>query len=166
MFDMTPPDDIHAFFRKWLTQGTFEWETDGWPYWSMLNHARSYWDFRHLPNIHFFHYTDMLNDLDGEMRRMASALAIPINETNWDALVDAARFDNMKAKADQLAPDVDWGAWADNARFFNKGTSGQWRDVLDEDDLMIYQDVLEKRLEPELAKWLQDGGRIAASRET
>jgi len=30
-------------------------------------------------------------------------------------------------------------AWHDNERFFHRGTSGQWRDLLDDDDLERYR---------------------------
>jgi aryl sulfotransferase len=45
------PDDIHELWRGWMTRGWFEWETEGYPFWSVLHHAQSWWDFRHLPNI-------------------------------------------------------------------------------------------------------------------
>jgi aryl sulfotransferase len=52
------PDDIREFWRVWITRGTYPWESDGFPFWSHHHHARSYWDFRHLPNLLFVHYND------------------------------------------------------------------------------------------------------------
>ncbi len=42
------PDDIHELWRGWMTKGAFEWETEGYPWWSVLRHAQSWWDYRHL----------------------------------------------------------------------------------------------------------------------
>ena len=39
--------------------------------WSHHHLARTYWDYRHLPNLLFVHYDDLKRDLLGEMRRIA-----------------------------------------------------------------------------------------------
>lgn len=156
------PEDPREFFRKWMTTGAFSWEQEGWPTWSMLRHAETFWNFRHLPNIHMFHFSDMKADLDGEMRRAAKALKIDVPDALWPELVDAARFDSMKKNADTLAPQADKGFWQDNARFFNKGASGQWRDLLGDEEVALYREVMDRRLEPELAAWLENGSGAAS----
>ena len=35
---------------------------------------------RQQPNVHLFHYADMWNDLDAEMRRVAAALGVAVDE--------------------------------------------------------------------------------------
>lgn len=154
------PEDIGTFFRKWITTGVFDWEHDGWPSWSVLHHNETFWRFRHLPNIHFFHYDDLKRDLDGEMRRVADVLGIAVDEALWPSLVEAATFDKMKQNAEQLAPGAERGAWHDTARFFNKGTSGQWRDVLGEEELRLYRAATDERLPPDLTRWLETGGPV------
>lgn len=152
------PPDVTQFFRAWISKGSFPWEQDGWPFWSVLHHASTFWAYRDLPNIHLAHYGDLKRDLDGEMRRIARILDIEVEEALWPTLVEAAGFDSMKERADMLAPEVDLQAWSENKRFFNKGTSGQWRDVLTERDLALYGRAVEERLDPALAKWLENGG--------
>ncbi len=66
----------------------------------------------------------------------------------------------MKGAADQMAPDVDWGGWKDNTRFFNKGGAGQWQAVLTEDDLAFYKDAVKKKIPDDLNRWLHEGGKI------
>lgn len=156
------PTDPAGFLRAWLTTGTFDWEDDGWPFWSVFSHGLSFWKFRHLPNVHFIHYADLLADLDGQMRRISAALSIPINEDIWPSLVEAARFETMKGAADQMAPDVDWGGWKDNTRFFNKGGAGQWRTVLTEEDLAFYEETVARKLPDDLNRWLHAGGQSEA----
>lgn len=56
------PDNIHEFWRGWSTQGWFPWESEGYPYWGNLHHTRTWWAYRHLPNILFVHYNDLLTD--------------------------------------------------------------------------------------------------------
>lgn len=155
-----PPETPQELLRAWLTVGTLGEEADGWPFWSVFSHAKSFWEVRGKPNVHAFHYSDMLADLDGEMRRMSAALNIPVNEEIWPTLVEAAKFDSMKAQADQMAPDVDWGGWKDNKAFFNTGGSGRWRALLGEDDLAFYEEKVREKLSPELYRWIHEGGQV------
>ena len=104
-----PPDDINAAFDEWLTKASFPWEKDGYPFWSHHYHAQSWWDFRHLDNILFVHFADLLADLDGQMRRISDYLSIPVNEAIWPVLVRSVTFDEMKSNAAKRAPGADKG---------------------------------------------------------
>lgn len=156
------PDDLNERFRIWMTESSFDWEQDGAPYWSHFRHARTFWQFRDLPNIHFTHYADLKVDLGSEMRRIASAIGEEIDQDLWPALVEAATFESMKANADRTAPDTDHGTWKSNSRFFNKGESGQWRGVLSDDNLRLYDRVTAERYDPAMIDWLENGGRVSA----
>ncbi len=149
--------DVLSRFRDWISASGMPEE--GRPLeMNPLHHAQTFWEFRHLPNIHLLHYSDMKADLDGQMRRISGLLGIPINEAIWPELVDAASFENMKENAETLAPTSGHAnQWLDKARFFNKGSHGQWRGVLGEAELALYRQVMNGRLEPELAHWLENG---------
>ncbi len=62
----------------------------------------------------------------------------------------------MKKNADRMAPDTDMKMWKDNARFFNKGTSGQWQGVLNEDSLALLDQVAAK-YPADYIDWLFNG---------
>lgn len=104
----------------------------------MLHHLRTFWDRREEPNIVLLHYADMKADLQGQMRALAGRLGIDVPEPAWPELVEAATFESMKARATNRAPNTSNMLWKDASRFFNKGTSGQWREQLGEDDLRRY----------------------------
>ncbi|MFZ5834656.1 MAG: sulfotransferase domain-containing protein [Pseudomonadota bacterium] len=123
----------------------------------VLPYVKSFWDYRHLPNIHFMHYSDMKRDLGGEMRRIAQILGINVAENLWPELIQAAEFANMKENSASLAPDAKTGIWRDPGNFFNKGESGQWRDVLGPRELAVLEETLRERLSPELAHWIMHG---------
>lgn len=123
----------------------------------VLPYIKSFWEYRHLPNIHFFHYSDMKRDLGGQMRRVAAALGITVEEKLWPALIRAAGFEHMKGNSAILAPDASTGIWRDHGNFFNKGESGQWREVLGPEELSVYEKVKRERLSPELAEWIEKG---------
>lgn len=152
-----PASDAKAAFRYWISASGIP--AEGQPLeLNVLHHAETFWQFRHLPNIHLFHYSDMKADLDGQMRRIAAAIGVPVNEAIWPELVDAAGFERMKENAEVLAPaSTGPNQWRDSAAFFNKGEHGQWQGILGEEELALYRQIMDTRLEPALARWLEQG---------
>ena len=68
------PDNIHEFFHGSVTKGWFSWEREGYPYWSVLRHAQTWFNYYHLSNSLLVHFNYLLRDLDREMRRIANYL--------------------------------------------------------------------------------------------
>jgi aryl sulfotransferase len=160
-----PPETPSALWRRWIREGWFDWEPDGWPYWSHHHHVATWWAHRELPNLLLVHYSDLLADLDTEMRRVATFLDIEVDDEVWPELVAAARFDAMKDEARRLdEADPTGGSrmvWHEGAdTFFYKGTNGRWRSALTEDDLALYDDAA-AALDPELRIWLERGRHAA-----
>ena len=119
-----------------------------------LHHLSTFWAVRDRPNLVLFHYDELKADLEGQMRRLAGQLGISIPEDRWPELVDAATFERMRAGADHIAPDTSHAIWQDNQQFFHRGTSGQWRELLDDEDLRRYDQRVAELADPELAGWL------------
>jgi len=157
---MQAPDNINQAFDEWLGRGSFDWENNGYPFWSHLHHFKSWHDYHHLPNILFVHFEDLLRDTDAEMRRISNYLNIPINEDIWPTLVEAVSFKSMKADADLMAPGSSKGAWKDNSNFFHKGTNKRWQGVLSEAQIVAYSKLAERELGAGLATWLEQGGEL------
>lgn len=151
------PQESRQFWQWWMTRGWFEWENDGYPFWSSLHHTRTWWDFRDLPNILFVHYNDLLHDLPGEIRRVARYLDIDATDDLITKIAKATTFDSMKKQVDRLVPDheVTFKTGADV--FVNKGTTGRWRNVLTDEDLALYQAAVARELPPDCARWLENG---------
>jgi len=151
------PEDIHDFWATWATGNLFDGEVGGYPYWSHLTNVQSWWNFRHVHNIEFFHYNDFLNDTDAEIRRLASFLEIDIQEEHWDRIIDAISFDSMKARGAEYAPDggLPWKGGADT--FLHKGTNGRWQGVLSDEELAQYDVLCDKALTPDCRAWLEHG---------
>ena len=168
------PDDIHLFWRRWITRGWFDWESEGYPFWSNLHHTRTWWAYRQLPNILFVHYNDLQRDLAAEIRRIAAYLEIPVSEASLATIMDAVSFASMKAeavaldaehrKSKNLGPTEEFtegGFRGGEAAFIYKGTNGRWRGVLSEEELELYRAAMTRVLEPEGAAWLEQGGPLA-----
>jgi hypothetical protein len=132
----------------------------------MLHHLGTFWDRRQATNVVLVHYDDLQADLEGEMRRLAERLEIVVEEEVWPGLVAGARFDRMRDRAGRLAPQVTMaGLWRDASRFFNRGTSGQWRTLLGSADLDRYWARVRQLAAADLVAWTH-GGKGSCRRGT
>ncbi|WP_443076631.1 sulfotransferase domain-containing protein [Streptomyces sp. TRM 70361] len=147
------PEDVREFWRAYFTRSAFPWESDGWPFNSPTHHLESWWRHRDEPNVLLLHYQDMLDDLDGQMRRVSAFLDIPVDEDLWPELVEACTFSDMRADQHQIFGDGATGAVVSSFRFFHKGRSGQWHGVVTEEDLALYRAAM-RRLPAGLRAWL------------
>ncbi len=151
------PEDIREFWRMWISRGWFDWESEGYPFWSNLHHTQTWWDYRHLPNILLVHYNDLLKDLSGEIRRCADYLSIDLSDAMLASICEAVTFKQMKQNADQLVPAKSFSFKGGPQTFINKGTNGRWREILTDDDLKLYDAAVARELTPDCARWLENG---------
>jgi aryl sulfotransferase len=121
----------------------------------VMLHLRGAWAQRHRCNVVLVHYDDLVENLDGEMLRLASRLGIAV-PMSWPDLVRAASFESMRARADQLAPDPA-GVLKDRERFFRRGSSGAAREILSSGDLEHYEERIAQLASPDLLTWLHRG---------
>lgn len=98
------------------------------------------------------HYDDLKADLEGQMRALAAHLEIAVDEDRWPRLVEAATFESMRNRADTTVPGR--GRWIDPVAFFSRGTSGQWRDLLDDADLARYAARVRALASDDVVEWL------------
>jgi hypothetical protein len=117
-------------------------------------HLTTFWDAPPDLDVAWLHYDDLLADLEQEMRRLAARLGITVPPQRWSALVEAATLQEMRRRAAVTVPDAGRGQWHDPDRFFHKGTSGQWRDLLDDQDLARYGRRVRSLAADDLVTWL------------
>ena len=121
----------------------------------MLHHLDTFWQVRDRPNIMLLRYEDLLDDLEGQMRYIADRLGIGIAETVWPDLVQAATFEDMKGQASELAAEASHdGFYFDRDRFFRKGSTGQWRQILSDEELLRYAARVAECAPADLAAWI------------
>lgn len=154
------PDDIHELWHNWITRGWFPWETEGYPFWSVLRHTQTWWDYRHLPNVLFVHYTDLLKDLEGGMRRIARFLEIDPPAEVWPLIVRNCTFADMKTRGAELLEFANVILKGGSDVFFHKGTNGRWREVLSAAELKLYDAAAERELTPDCRRWLENGSDV------
>ena len=161
MPDGSPPrvEDPVERFRQWIEDDPSSQENPSGLA-GMLHHLSTFWDNRQTANVVLFHFEDLRADLSAEMRRLAAVLGIGIDEDRWPTLVSAATFERMRERAPQLAPQIKVaGFWNDTSRFFNQGSSGQWRSFMSAEDVERYHVRVRELATPELAAWVHTGWR-------
>jgi hypothetical protein len=141
-----PYEQFLAWLENPRSLGGLEW---------LVTHLASFWEERTRPNLRLLHYDDLLVDLGGQMRSLAGWLDIDVPADRWDELVTAAGFTSMSRRAGELVPGP---VWREPSRFFHKGTSGQWRDVLDPEAERRYWERVRELADPDLVAWLHQGG--------
>ena len=122
----------------------------------------TYWRRRDDPTVHLFHYQDLWDDLGGEMRQVAAALGVAADEARFLPLVEAARLESMRARAEQTAPEADQGIWTSPAAFFRSGGRRDWAALLSPAELDRFHDRLSE-LSGDAADWILHGRRGKAS---
>ena len=124
----------------------------------LLDHVASFWRYRATPNILFLHYADLCDDLEAETARLAQNLGVERSRQRIRELVSHARFDTMRADADNLAPGAKVeGRWKSNADFFRKGRRGEWRDVFGPKTQARYVEVTRAHYDHAMMDWLEQG---------
>lgn len=152
------PTDIRSFWKSWITKNWYEWENDGFPYWSHFHHIRTWWDYRRLPNILFVHFADLLENPTTEIRRIAGFLDTPIGEEQFAGILDRISFGGMQKNFENIMPEAN-EIWRGGGKvFMNKGTNGRWKDVLTSEDIDLYDAAVKKELPTDCAHWLENGG--------
>jgi len=96
--------------------------------------------------------------MEGEMRRTAAFLDIPIDDALMPKMLEFCSFDYMKANATKSVP-LGGAFWDEGAKvFIHKGENGRWRDILTIEDCAAYEERAKAELGLDCAKWLADGG--------
>jgi len=113
------------------------------PYWE---HIMEGWSRKDHSNVLFLFYEDMLNDLPGNIRKIAKFLDKPITDDQLEKLRKHLQIDNFR-KAVTVHKDIGIkGAYNDSAEsFIRKGTSGGHKEYTPELEKRV-NDWIENRL--------------------
>jgi aryl sulfotransferase len=119
-----------------------------------VEHLHTFRDAADGLDVVCLHYDALRVDLEGQMRELATHLGIEVDEDRWPHLVDAATFQSMRDRADTTVPAGGREHWIDPAAFFSRGTSGQWHELLDDNDLARYGARVRVLASDDLVEWL------------
>ena len=129
--------------NNWITRGWFEWESEGYPFWGNMHHSQSWWNYRHLDNIHFVHYNDLLTNLPDEIRAhsgLSGASRLSDDGDCRDSAQPQPRSHARKWRSHIHSATISVAGWGAKTFFF-KGTNGRWKEVLSPDELALYEET-------------------------
>jgi len=152
---------VPKVFDRWLSEGwpSLQGETDGWPFWSLFRNMQTWWEvgLKNPDQVLFVHFNNLLENLEGEMVRIAKFLDIEVDKNLLPGMVKACTFGEMKKQADVIAP-LNGAMWEGGGNsFIFKGTNNRWKGVLSEEQLAAYDRKVQKDLTKECATWLETG---------
>jgi aryl sulfotransferase len=156
-----PREPVNAPERPALADALQSWiDRDADPQESMdsirgvFHHVTDAWHRRETdPNIVLVHYSDLLADLEGQMRQLAARLGIEVAPDRWPLLVEAATFATMQSKASEIVPGAG-GVLKDVGAFFRQGRSGGWRELMTDEQVRHYEQRAAQLAPPEVVAWL------------
>ncbi len=151
------PLEIGSFWYQWITKGAFEWEREGYPFGSTIDHIQGWWNFRNLPNLLFVHYRDMLDSPDGEISRIAEFLEERVTNSQVESIVEQTSFASMKEEAESLQIPLSGALKAGATGFINKGVPERWNRALAPEDLSLYKDTVSRIMSPACLEWIENG---------
>lgn len=145
-----PRPGLAEWLRAWIGwEGLPRDDLDSLP--GVMWHLSDAWRRRLGDDVMLVHYDDLMDDLEGEMRRIAARLEVVVPEERWPELVGAATFDGMRERAHRLAPGP---ALKTPVAFFRRGSSGAGREALSEADIAGYEERAGQLAPPDLLAWL------------
>ncbi len=154
----TPPpprQPLHEWLLEWIAD-----DADPRAYLDSLPgvmwHLSDAWARRNEPNVLLVHYGSLSAGLEGQMRWLAGQLGIAVPAQAWPCLVRAAMFENMSARADTLVPVA--GILKSNAAFFRRGTSGEGRRILSDEEVAAYYARAAQLAPAGMLTWLHSAG--------
>lgn len=153
------PEEQGKAFRMFLEDELYGGSNDALDLHSIVYHYKSFKDWEHLGNIHFFHYADMVADLPGTVGRMARILGMDDQCRLIDEIADGTSFAKLKksaAKGDKNAEKPDFYL---GAKFFDSGTSNKWEGRLSSDQLAAFDARMRELLPEDQVAWLLWGAK-------
>lgn len=127
---------------------------DAWIFTPRLTHVLNYWRIRHLPNVCFVAYEDLVTDPFATIKKVSEFLDCRYTDEQLKELVEYSSFDNMKTietinresdiiymeqRIGRKRPDPEF-------KFLRKGKVGTHRDELNENQISKLDDWIEKKL--------------------
>lgn len=127
---------------------------DAWLFCPRFSHILNCWRIRHLPNVCFIVYEDLVTDTFATIQKISEFLNFSYTDAQLMELVEYSSFDNMKEiEAVNREKDLMWmenkfGKQRPDAgfKFLRKGRVGAYRDELNEDQIKKLDDWIEKCL--------------------
>ena len=125
------PEDPAGYVRWWFQSDDPNVGTGLASIAAFSSQVRQYWEARDRPNLHLFHFMDLVEDRHSQVERLANILELDLADSLLDAITEAASFESMRSRAAVVAPDAELEVWVDPAGFFMSGGRRDWSDLFE-----------------------------------
>ena len=147
------PDGERDRFWQWVDDETPSTQV-GSSLRRTVEHLQAFWDVADDLDVVYLHYDDLQAGLEGQMRQLAAASASTSTSTGGPAWSRRQRSSRCAPGQTRPSPLGGPDHWIDPAAFFSRGTSGQWRDLLDDADLARYAGRVRPLASDDLVEWV------------
>lgn len=128
---------------------------------SYWHYYDTWFQYRHMPNIHFVHYNNLKTDFKDEVAKLGLFLNSPLTAHEIDAIKTKTSFKHMKSHADDIIGPKLSALFVDGGRsLFTSGSNDSWAQELTKADVQAYLDYGRKRLGDACFYWLLTGEMV------
>jgi hypothetical protein len=147
-------------------QGTFAEFFDSFlkgkvEYGSWFRHVQDWWLHRDDPNVLFLRYEDLLDDLEGGLRKIIAFCGFDIAPGRWPTILERCGFTFMKQHERQFDPvtGARWEQGVPGNEFLRKGRKEDWRGQLSPEQVARFDRDFEKHLGSTCIDFSPDGSK-------
>jgi hypothetical protein len=115
---------------------------------SWFTHVRGWWQHRHDPNVLFLRYEELLDDLEGSLRKIIAFCGLTIAKARFPSILERCSFSFMKQHESQLDPLTGqlWEQGLQLNAFLRQGRSGEGKERLSPQQAAWFEWVFQKKL--------------------
>ena len=126
-------EEFLDLYKRNKKQNWFDWNLDWWKY-------------KDHPNVIFFTYEEMKEDIKREVRRLVDFLEVTVSD---DVIDDVCNQSSFGAMSDRFAKDENMKKLVDPqiSPFIRKGQVGDWKNHFNEEDNKYMDDLIRRRVD-------------------
>ncbi|WP_051056213.1 sulfotransferase domain-containing protein [Cylindrospermum stagnale] len=131
------------------------WLETGKPYWDFFEFINSWWQVRNLPNVLLVHYADLIQNKPNWVEKIAKFLDIKVDAECQEMILHKSSLEYMRENSEKFEPRI-----FQKHQFIYKGTNGRWQNLLTQQQIKHYDDMIAKKLGTACANWVKHGGAL------
>jgi hypothetical protein len=115
---------------------------------SWFDHVAGWWARRGDPYVLILHYDDLVNDLEGSIRKIADFCGIEVPDDQMPRILERSSFAFMKQHESQFdhTSEVRWEGRVQQSAFLRKGQVGEGVKSLSPEENVLFDRMMEKKL--------------------
>lgn len=124
--------------------------------WSYFITIKTWLEMKNEDNVLILHFNDLKTDLKGNILKLSSFLDYNYEDEVINKIYNKCTFEYMKSNSIRCAPP----AFENRKGFINKGTNKRWQNILNDEDMNKYYELMETFFNEDIIKWVENGGDL------